>query len=178
MSSDNRVKKGSFFKALVSFRAKGMVLGSVELIPKNSHIMVLRGGSRIHFLASNGKNIYDAILDVDKFLENTVESVGLESLVDELKPYSLLKIKKNENGGFTCKMLENDTIIGDVSCESGSEHAVPKIEFEPLASCSHLLLQKIMIANKNKKYSLKKFIYYLYLNYQGFITFDEFCDNN
>ena len=175
MSSDNTVKKGSFFKAKNNFRADGAEKGSYVKIPKDSHIMVMRGGARVHFLATNGKQVVDSMLGVDDFLRNCDESVALESLPEELLPYSLLKVKKFDNGGFSCKVLENDTIIGDAICHSNVGNGIPKIEFEPLATCSHLLLQKIMAANKDKKYSLKKFIYYLYLNYQGFISFDDFC---
>lgn len=176
MSSDNTVKKGSFFKAKNSFRADGAEKGTYVKIPKDSHIMVIRGGARIHFLAVSGKQVIDSMLSIESFVENCIESNAIPSLPEELLPYTLLKVKKFENGGFSCKVLENDTIIGDAVCHANAGTGIPKIEFEPLAACSHLLLQKIMTANKSKKYSLKKFIFYLYLNYQGFISFDDFCD--
>lgn len=178
-ASSDLPKKGAFYKAKKDFYALNTnknISKSMIKIPKDSHILVTRGGKNIQFSAKPEKRspIF-AMVSLNSFLETCVVSEAIIDPSDITDSYTMYKVKHLENGGFSFKLLENNIIIGDVYCPEYNGSGVPNIKLTPIASCSFLGLKKKIKKNEGKRHSLKTFLYYLYLGYSGFIPFDEFC---
>lgn len=180
MHSVNNVVKGFFYKARINFKAFDYKTGLQLKVPLGSHILVLRGGSRVNFLAlfRNSDLPINAVLDRVLFEASCELCEAFTKLPDELLPYSLLKVERFKDGGFKCKLVEHNAVIGDVICSGFDKCKIPQITFDPIAKCSCLVLGKFMDENKDKYYTIKRFIYYLYLGYQGLLPFDFFCSLN
>lgn len=174
-TSSDLPKKGNFYKAKHEFDALSSN-GDAIKIKKDSHILILRGGKNIQFLAKLEKKapVY-GIASLDGFSENCIVSEAISDPSDITTSYTVYKAKHLENGGFSYKLLENNIIIGDVFCAEYKGTGVPDVKLTAIASCSIINLKKKIKNNRDNGASLKIFLYYLYLGYSGFVSFDEFC---
>lgn len=168
-------RKGGFYKAKQDFTVFSTNNKKTK-IPEGSRILVTRGGKNIQFTAKPEKRpLVNAVVPLDFFLDNCVETGPIPDPSDISKPYSLFQVKQLDNGGFSYKLLEDGVVIGVVYCEEYNGIGIPDIKLDPVASCSCLSLKKKLKANREKRHSLKNFLYFLYLGYSGFMTFDDFC---
>lgn len=174
-NSSDLPKKGDFYQVTQEFYAINQSESFVKVL-KNSHVLVTRGGKNIQFSAkADKKSPIHCSVSSRTFLQNCIISAPINDESDITQSYSTYKIKNFENGGFSYKLLENNIIIGEVICQEYRGSGVPNIQLTPVATCSCLSLKQKIKSNRDKRHSLKTFLYFLYLGYSGFISFDDFC---